>query len=111
MPVYEYECSECGHRIEILQKISDPPVECCEVCNGHMKKLISRSTFHLKGTGWYATDYASKETSSSKSHTQSSSTESGKNASLRTEKITSGSSSRPKPFSPLASSPSVGSIR
>ncbi len=86
MPVYEYECSECGHRIEILQKISDPPVEYCEVCNGHMKKLISRSTFHLKGTGWYATDYASKNTSSShESHTPSSSTESGKNASAKTE--------------------------
>ena len=60
MPVYEYECTNCGHRIEIMQKFSDPPIKECELCHGKMKKLISQCTFHLKGTGWYVTDYGSK---------------------------------------------------
>jgi len=60
MPFYEYECSKCGRQTEILQKISDPPISECEHCSGKMKKLISQSTFHLKGSGWYVTDYASK---------------------------------------------------
>ncbi|MEJ2726117.1 MAG: zinc ribbon domain-containing protein [Deltaproteobacteria bacterium] len=60
MPIYEYECSKCGHQTEIWQKITDPPLTRCEICKGKMRKLISQSTFHLKGTGWYVTDYASK---------------------------------------------------
>ena len=60
MPFYEYECSKCGYQTEILQKITDPPITKCELCNGRMKRLISQSTFHLKGSGWYVTDYASK---------------------------------------------------
>jgi putative FmdB family regulatory protein len=59
MPIYEYECSKCGHQTETWQKFSDAPITKCEMCRGKMKKLISQSTFHLKGTGWYATDYAS----------------------------------------------------
>jgi putative FmdB family regulatory protein len=60
MPVYEYECTKCGHHAEVLQRISDPPLSKCKKCSGRMKKLISQSTFHLKGSGWYVTDYASK---------------------------------------------------
>ena len=60
MPVYEYECIKCGHHTEMLQKISDSPATRCELCKGKVRKLISQSTFHLKGTGWYVTDYASK---------------------------------------------------
>jgi len=60
MPIYEYECTNCGHRIEVMQKFSDPPIEECEKCHGKMRKLISLCTFHLKGTGWYVTDYGSK---------------------------------------------------
>ena len=60
MPFYEYECTKCHHHTELLQKISDPPVTKCEKCKGKMKKLISHSSFHLKGSGWYVTDYASK---------------------------------------------------
>jgi putative FmdB family regulatory protein len=60
MPFYEYECTKCNNHTEVLQKISDPPITRCEKCNGRMKKLISQSTFHLKGSGWYVTDYASK---------------------------------------------------
>jgi putative FmdB family regulatory protein len=67
MPIYEYECTKCGQQTEVWQKFSDPPISKCEVCSGKMKKLISQSTFHLKGTGWYVTDYASKRGGSSES--------------------------------------------
>ena len=60
MPIYEYECKKCGHQTEVLQKFSDPLITECELCHGDMKKFISHNTFHLKGTGWYVTDYASK---------------------------------------------------
>jgi putative FmdB family regulatory protein len=60
MPFYEYECTKCNHQTEVFQKMSDKPVTKCELCNGRMKKLISPSSFHLKGTGWYVTDYATK---------------------------------------------------
>lgn len=60
MPIYEYQCKKCGHQAETWQKFSDPPLSKCELCNGKMKKLISQNSFHLKGTGWYVTDYASK---------------------------------------------------
>ena len=60
MPFYEYECTKCHNQVEILQKISDPPVKKCELCSGKMRKLISQSSFHLKGSGWYVTDYKSK---------------------------------------------------
>jgi len=65
MPIYEYECQKCGYQTEIMQKFSDRPVAKCTECRGKMKKIISQSTFHLKGSGWYVTDYASKSTSSS----------------------------------------------
>ncbi len=64
MPIYEYECDKCGHHVEALQKITDPPIIECGQCHSEMKKLISQSTFHLKGTGWYVTDYASKNKNS-----------------------------------------------
>lgn len=60
MPFYEYECTKCNHQTEVFQKITDPPITKCELCKGKMKKLISQSTFHLKGSGWYVTDYNSK---------------------------------------------------
>ncbi|WP_020589197.1 FmdB family zinc ribbon protein [Desulfobacter curvatus] len=74
MPVYEYQCSGCGHIEEVFQKISESPLEVCPRCNGSLKKIISQSTFHLKGSGWYVTDYGGakagskpKEQSSAKS--------------------------------------------
>ncbi|MCX5816126.1 MAG: zinc ribbon domain-containing protein [Proteobacteria bacterium] len=57
MPIYEYECSNCGKRFEIFQKISDNPLRECKFCRGVLNKLISNCSFQLKGTGWYATDY------------------------------------------------------
>lgn len=65
MPLYEYQCEACGHRFEIIQKFSDPPVEKCPVCGGQVQKLMSAPAFQFKGTGWYVTDYARKNGSSS----------------------------------------------
>ncbi len=64
MPVYEYQCSECNRVQEVFQKISDAPLVTCSHCSGHMKKLISQSSFHLKGSGWYVTDYGGAKTGS-----------------------------------------------
>ncbi len=62
MPIYEYKCLKCNHEFEAVQKFSEAPVQQCSVCGGPVKKLISRSSFHLKGSGWYLTDYAKKNT-------------------------------------------------
>ncbi len=60
MPIYEYECTKCGEHIEAIQKFSDKPLKKCNSCTGKLQKLISQSAFHLKGSGWYVTDYAGK---------------------------------------------------
>lgn len=60
MPIYEYECRKCGQQIEVWQKFSDGPLTKCSSCHGKLRKIISQNTFHLKGTGWYVTDYCSK---------------------------------------------------
>ena len=57
MPIYEYQCKKCGTIEEALQKFSDRPLSKCRHCTGKLQKLVSRSSFHLKGTGWYVTDY------------------------------------------------------
>jgi putative FmdB family regulatory protein len=58
MPIYEYQCGACGHTLETLQKISEPPLTVCPACGAEaMKKLISASAFRLKGGGWYETDF------------------------------------------------------
>ncbi|OFW00817.1 MAG: hypothetical protein A3G20_05520 [Acidobacteria bacterium RIFCSPLOWO2_12_FULL_59_11] len=60
MPLYEYECSACGRRFELLQKLSEEPTKVCIHCDGHVHRLISASAFQFKGTGWYVSDYARK---------------------------------------------------
>ncbi len=59
MPIYEYQCQRCG-TFEFTQKITDKPLGKCPSCKGKVKKLISNTSFQLKGTGWYVTDYARK---------------------------------------------------
>nr|VFK42520.1 MAG: putative regulatory protein, FmdB family [Candidatus Kentron sp. TC]VFK56930.1 MAG: putative regulatory protein, FmdB family [Candidatus Kentron sp. TC] len=62
MPIYEYECSQCAHRIEVLQKISDSPLRDCPECDmPSLRKLVSAASFRLKGTGWYETDFKNKD--------------------------------------------------
>jgi putative FmdB family regulatory protein len=60
MPIYEYECEKCGKVKEAFQNFSEKPLSACEHCSGKLHKIISQSTFHLKGTGWYVTDYSGK---------------------------------------------------
>ena len=61
MPIYEYTCPKCGE-FEVTQRITDDPLKKCPTCKStKIKKLISSTSFHLKGTGWYVTDYARKD--------------------------------------------------
>jgi putative FmdB family regulatory protein len=63
MPIYEYECLDCGKVFEIFQKISEEPLKECKECKGRLNRLISQCSFQLKGTGWYVTDYKSPASS------------------------------------------------
>ena len=72
MPIYEYECKKCGDDFEITQKITDSPLERCEKCGGDLQKVISNTSFILKGTGWYKTDYPSKSPEGGKKREKSS---------------------------------------
>jgi putative FmdB family regulatory protein len=60
MPLYEYECAQCGRRYERIQKFSDAADTNCAVCGGAVRRLLSPSALHFKGSGWYVTDYARK---------------------------------------------------
>lgn len=60
MPIYRYVCEKCGSQTEVMQKISDAPLKRCKKCRGRLEKAVSRTSFKLKGSGWYATDYPSK---------------------------------------------------
>lgn len=61
MPIYEYQCDRCNHKLEIIQKISDEPLRFCPECGQEsLRKLISPASFRLKGTGWYETDFKNK---------------------------------------------------
>jgi putative FmdB family regulatory protein len=60
MPLYEYECTKCGHRFEKIQKFSDKPVKKCPECGGRVEQTISAPAVQFKGSGWYVTDYAKK---------------------------------------------------
>lgn len=57
MPVYEYRCERCGD-FEEMQRITDPPLSRCPTCRRKVRRLISSTSFQLKGSGWYVTDYA-----------------------------------------------------
>jgi putative FmdB family regulatory protein len=61
MPVYEYKCTKCNKKFEVMQKINDDPLKVCDSCGGELKKLITNTSFVLKGTGWYVTDYPSSD--------------------------------------------------
>ncbi len=91
MPFYEYQCDDCGHRLEVLQKISDTPLVYCPECSqASLKKLISMAAFRLKGTGWYETDFKNgantKQKLADKESTDSDSTsDSGKGTDKKTD--------------------------
>jgi putative FmdB family regulatory protein len=68
MPIYEYACDKCGHEFEAEQRITDAPLKSCPACRGRkVRRLISRTSFVLKGSGWYSDLYSSSGTASGKS--------------------------------------------
>ncbi len=97
MPIYEYRCLDWGHQFELMQKFSDPPAETCTSCSGTVQKLISRSAFHLKGSGWYATDYGrsggAKDKTEGKSGSESGSESSDTKSTSESDGSASGASS------------------
>jgi putative FmdB family regulatory protein len=61
MPIYEYKCRKCGEEFEVFQGIAEPAVKSCKFCKSSVQKMMSLSSFQLKGGGWYATDYSGKK--------------------------------------------------
>lgn len=61
MPIYEYRCTNCNEQFEVTQRITDEPLLTCEFCGGQLKRLITNTSFVLKGSGWYITEYPSPE--------------------------------------------------
>jgi putative FmdB family regulatory protein len=117
MPLYEYECSVCGHRFELIQRFADPPVETCAACGkGPVHKLLSAPAFHFKGTGWYVTDYA-KKTGASAVKTDAGPSDAGKSDKASAESkpaaatapaASSGSADEKKPAAAAAESKPAG---
>jgi putative FmdB family regulatory protein len=77
MPIYEYQCAACGQVMEKWQKFSEAPLTVCPQCGGSLEKIISACSFHLKGSGWYVSDYAGKNPSAGKSEAPNDAPESG----------------------------------
>ncbi len=107
MPLYEYECDDCGHRFELIQKFSDELATTCPECSGTLRKLLSSPAIQFKGTGWYITDYARKgegqgspaksdQSSSDQSSTESKSTKDSDSSSSSTKTTSSDSKSDKK---------------
>jgi putative FmdB family regulatory protein len=72
MPIYEYQCTACGHTLEALQKMSEDALTLCPSCHKEaLEKLVSATSFQLKGTGWYVTDFRNKNTGTSTTSTPS----------------------------------------
>jgi len=98
MPIYEYQCQKCG-TFEVTQRITEKALGKCPTCKGKVKKLISNTSFQLKGTGWYVTDYGrkgqngdSKSEKSAKSSPSDSSSKETKSESKKSESASSSSS-------------------
>ena len=115
MPLYEYECEAAGHRFEVIQKFSDAPIDKCRVCGAPVHKLQSAPAFHLKGTGWYATDYAKsgstaeskggKDSKDSKDSKKTEGSAGGSDSSSSGEKPAASTDSTPAASTPPAAKP------
>lgn len=71
MPIYEYECTSCGHRFEMKQRFSDEPVASCPECGNSVRRLLYPAGIIFKGSGFYITDYKRNNSSNGKSKTKS----------------------------------------
>ncbi|MFM7140735.1 MAG: FmdB family zinc ribbon protein [Alphaproteobacteria bacterium] len=94
MPIYEYRCAKCGD-FDVSQKITESPLKKCPTCKGKVSKLISSPAFHLKGSGWYVTDYAGKGKKDSAKSESSSSDSSSSSSSGTSESSSTKSDSKP----------------
>ena len=112
MPTYEYECPDCGHRFEEMQKITEDALTDCPKCQKtNVRRLVSATAFHLKGSGWYKTDYASNKgaTPSTSSSGGSGSTSSSESTSSSDSKSDSSSKADSKKESSSSTSTSSSS--
>ncbi len=101
MPIYEYRCESCQHKLETIQKMSDDPLVDCPACGQpQLKKLISAAGFRLKGGGWYETDFKSGNKKGLADSTDSSSSSSSSSSG----ESSGGSESSQAPASPPATS-------
>ncbi|MCX5849336.1 MAG: zinc ribbon domain-containing protein [Deltaproteobacteria bacterium] len=87
MPIYEYKCQKCGRQFEAFQGISDSELKACKFCKGKVHKLVSLSSFSLKGTGWYATDYKGKKPTAKAKKEKSETSDSSTTTTKETAKI------------------------
>jgi putative FmdB family regulatory protein len=95
MPIYEYQCTKCGHRFEKIQKFSDKKVTKCPECGGRVEQTISAPAVQFKGSGWYVTDYGRKPAASGSSESDGKdSKESKKGDKPKTETATKDSTSK-----------------
>lgn len=92
MPIYEYECPKCGV-FELSQRITEPSLRRCPTCKAKVSKLISSTSFTLKGSGWYATDYANKGKSPESKSSEGSTSADGGSAGASSESGSSDSKS------------------
>jgi putative FmdB family regulatory protein len=104
MPIYEYQCQKCG-TFEATQRITEKPLGKCPTCKGKVKKLISNTSFQLKGTGWYVTDYARKDKGAAKGENGAKASTDSKSESKgesKTEKASSSSEKFSSPSTPTS---------
>ena len=96
MPVYEYQCKACQREFEYQQRMADPDMTVCEACGGALERLISRTAFQLKGSGWYKDLYSSSKPAESKS---------AESTSSESKPAESNAESKPAESKPAASPP------
>jgi len=103
MPLYEYQCESCGHRFEVIQKFSDELVSVCPNCGkGPVVKLLSSPAIQFKGSGWYITDYARKDSGKDSGKSTGSSSSSSSGSSDASKSSSSGTSDSTEKSAPPA---------
>lgn len=107
MPLYEYECDSCGHRFEKIQKFSDPLVDTCPKCGKSVHKLMSSPAIQFKGSGFYITDYAKKESTPAGKTGGSKDSDSSASKDSSSSSSSSDSSAGEKSSTPSASAPAA----
>lgn len=111
MPIYEYECRKCKAHTEVMQKVTDKPLTKCRKCGGRLEKQWSSTSFQLKGSGWYVTDYAAKKTETKEETKKADAKEEKKSASepaASTDKATPKEKASSKKTSTSKAAPSSG---